>query len=148
MSFPLCAYYGMSAQHANKYLSFLISLAWIVKSTKHTMLEQVKYWHLTIRKITQGEGDKFFISILWLQFFLLIIKYLMNGVINPFFFYLRFVFITFWTLLWRKKSILDLFSLIIDLFSYLIQVFQNYIIISKYTLTSITIVVVGWVGHN
>ncbi len=43
MSFPLCASYGMSAQHVNKYLSFLISLAWIVKSTKHTMLEQVKY---------------------------------------------------------------------------------------------------------
>lgn len=43
MSFPLCAYYGMCAQHVNKYISFIISLAWIVKSIKHTMLEHVKY---------------------------------------------------------------------------------------------------------
>jgi hypothetical protein len=43
MSFPFCAYYGMCAQHVIKYLSFIISLAWIVKYTKHTMLEHVKY---------------------------------------------------------------------------------------------------------
>lgn len=43
MYFPLCAYYGMCAQHVNKYLYFIISIAWIVKSTKHTMLGHVKY---------------------------------------------------------------------------------------------------------
>ncbi len=90
----------------------------------------------------------FFINILWLHFISINYKILNEWGDQSILLLPRIYFYYILNFALEKKNNIGLIFSYNWFFSSLIQVFQNHIIISKYTLASITIVIVGWVNHN